>query len=76
MFKSIGVFSSQTWWLQYQTLNEKWQAFQLHGYLYTLYFLAYFGDMFFSLFSIIWGHSVTAHKKIAHLEFQALIYVI
>jgi hypothetical protein len=23
-------------------------------------FLAYFGDMFFSLFSIIWGHSVTA----------------
>jgi hypothetical protein len=32
-----------------------------HGYLYyTLYFLAYFGDMFFSLFSIIWGHSVAA----------------
>jgi hypothetical protein len=35
-------------------------AFQLHGYLYTLYFLAYFGDVFFSLFSIIWRHSVGA----------------
>jgi hypothetical protein len=64
----------------------------------TLYFLAYFGDIFFSLFSIIWGHSVTTscrswaevqwpkfevglwycyfHKKIAHLGFQALIYVV
>jgi hypothetical protein len=34
-------------------------------------FLAYFGDVFFSLFSIIWGHSVAAS-----LGFQALIYVI
>jgi hypothetical protein len=25
-----------------------------------LVFFAYFGDMFFSLFSIIWGHSVMA----------------
>jgi hypothetical protein len=41
-------------------LSVSEQAFQLHGYLYTLYFLAYFGDMFFSLFSIIWVHSVAA----------------
>jgi hypothetical protein len=36
------------------------QAFQLHGHLYSFIFLVYFGDMFFSLFSIIWGHSVAA----------------
>jgi hypothetical protein len=50
-------------------------------------FLAYFGDMFFLLFSIIWGILSRPkfevglwycyfHKKIAHFGFQALIYVI
>jgi hypothetical protein len=37
--------------------------FKILNYMYTFttyIFLAYFGHTFFSLFSIIWGHSVAA----------------
>jgi hypothetical protein len=48
------------------------QAFQLHGHLYALYvlLLAYFGDTFFSHFSIIWGHSAVTRDDEVSLNFS------